>query len=352
MSTSTTIAGPDGTAAPPVAKAVRVQRQMLRIGGAVAAGMTAAVAAGSLLPFLAPVFAGQFLAVNRRPLGVPQAIITSVAILATGWALQLLAGIAGGSPAVFIPLLWLFYLACFIAQARGKGGPLPGLMLAVGVIVPLTEMLHSDLDRSMIAALAGAVLGGALLSWAAHAIFPDPGGAASPQVAVPADAGLRRPAASAIILTAAVVLCLIDSRLSSAIVLPVTVATILGQLDLARSRRAALGLVVVNLIGGVAASCAFAIIELRPVLTVLFLVVLFAGLLFGRGAAADPEAGKIHAGALTIFLILLGLGVSPLPGSTPDSFTSRIIYVTAAVLGTLWACLLLWPRPRRPHTPD
>jgi hypothetical protein len=352
MSASTAIAAPDGTAAPPPAEAVRVQRQMLRIGGAVAVGMTVAVAAGSLLPFLAPLFAGQFLAASRRPLGVVQAIVTALAILMTGWALQLLAATTGGSPTVFIPLLWLFYFACFRAQTRGKGGPLPGLMLAIGVIVPLTEMLHSGLDRSMIAALSGAVLGGALLSWAAHAVFPDPGGAASPQAAAPAEAGLWRPAASATILTGAVVLCLVDSRLSSAIVVPVTVATVLGQLDLARSRRVALGLVVVNLIGGVAASFAFAVIELRPVLPVLFLVVLFAGLLFGRGAATDPEAGKIHAGALTIFLILLGLGVSPLPGSTPESFATRITYVTAAVLGTLWACLLLWPRPTRPEIPE
>ena len=103
---------------------------------------------------------------------------------------------------------------------------------------------------------------------------------------------------------------------------------------------------VVNLLGGVAASVAFTVVDLRPTLLCLFLVVLLAGLLFGAGAAADPRTGKVYAGALTIFLILLGLGISPLPTETPESFTTRIAYVSMAVLYALWAALLLWPRPR------
>jgi hypothetical protein len=207
------------------------------------------------------------------------------------------------------------------------------------------EILHLDLGSSMTAILAGGVAGGALLTWAAHAAFPDPGGVdeATPQAPEAADPRLHRPVASASILLAAVILCLVDSRFSSAVVIPVTVATVLGQVDLATSRRAALGLLVVNILGGVTASLVFTIVDVRPTLLGLFLAVLLAGLLFGAAAAADPESGKIHAGGLTIFLILLGLGISPLPTSTPESFSTRITYVSLAVLYALWACALLWP---------
>jgi hypothetical protein len=331
------------------AEAERARRQALRIAIGVAAGMVAMVAAGAVMPFLAPLFAAQFLFASRGPMKPAQAIGMAVVIVTVGQVLALVVALLGDHPIVFVPLLWLLYLACFLAQSRGRGGQAVFLVLVVAVIVPLMEMLHRDLGESLITILAGAVVGGALIAWAAHAVVPDPGGTESTttqQAPLAADRPWHRAAASASILSVAVAFCLIDSRLSSAIVIPVTVASVLGQLDLATSRRAALGLVVVNLLGGVTASVAFAVVDARPTLPGLFLVVLLAGLLFGAGAVAHAESGKVHAGALTTFLVLLGLGISPLPTDTPESFATRISYVSAAVLYTLWACLLLWPRPR------
>ena len=109
-------------------------------------------------------------------------------------------------------------------------------------------------------------------------------------------------------------LCLVDSRFSTAVVVPITAASLLNQLDPAGGRRAAFGLMIVNLLGGVVASLAYAFIELRPTLPFVFLAVLVVGMLFGGRAAADPAAGKVYAGALVTFLILLGLGVSPSAG--------------------------------------
>jgi len=127
----------------------------------------------------------------------------------------------------------------------------------------------------------------------------------------------------------------------------VTVASLLCQFDLATSRRAALGLMIVNLLGGIAASFAFLIIEIWPLLASLFLVVFLVALLFGHAAASNATTGKIYAGALTTFLILLGLGVSPLPTSTPESFTTRITYVAFAIAYTVVLITFLWPRDRR-----
>lgn len=101
---------------------------------------------------------------------------------------------------------------------------------------------------------------------------------------------------------------------------------------------------IVNLLGGIAASLAFVLLELRPTLPFLFLIVLLIGLSFGGRAAANPELGRVYAGALTIFLILFGLGVSPLPVETPESFSTRIAYVLFAILYTICLAALLWPR--------
>jgi hypothetical protein len=329
----------------PAAEAMWVHRQALRVGLATAGGMTLLVAAGSATPFLAPLFAAQFLVASRSHMKGSAALGMAILIIGVGQGLDLLTSVLGTRPFLFASALWLIYLTCFLAQARGLGGQAPFLILVIAVIVPLMNMLHQDLGESMSVLLAVAVLGGFLLAWAAHALVPDPGGVAAPPPvpsALPRSA-LHRALASASILLAAVVFCLVDSRLSAAIVLPVTVASVLGQLDLASSRRAALGLVVINVLGGVVASIVFTVVDARPMLVGLFIAVFATALLFASAAATDPKFGKACAGALTTFLILLGLGISPLPTSTPESFSTRIVYVSAAVLYTLWASLLLWP---------
>jgi hypothetical protein len=53
----------------------------------------------------------------------------------------------------------------------------------------------------------------------------------------------------------AIVACLTSDRLTAAAI-PITVASLLGQLDVAASSRAAAGLVVINLLGRVLASVA------------------------------------------------------------------------------------------------
>jgi hypothetical protein len=332
-------------ATPTASEAERARQQALRIAFATAGGMTMLVATGSVTPFLAPLFAVQFLAASRSPLKGAQAFGMAILIIGVGQGLDLVTLLLGSRPVLFTSLLWLLYFACFLAQATGRGGQAPFLVLVIAIMVPLMNMLHRDLGESISVLLGVAVVGGALLAWAAHALFPDRGGTATaaPISSVPNEFALHRSVANASILVAAVVLCLVDSRLSSALVIPVTVASIPGQLDLATSRRAALHLIVINVLGGVVASLVFTVVDIRPTLVGLFLAVFFVGLLFGNGAAADPQFGKAYAGALTTFLILLGLGISPLPTSTPESFSTRIVYVCAAVLYALWASLLLWP---------
>jgi hypothetical protein len=133
-----------------------------------------------------------------------------------------------------------------------------------------------------------------------------------------------------------------------ALVLPITVASVLLQFDFATSVRSALSLVAVNLLSGVLASLAFAFVELRPSLPFLFLTVFLVALILAGRAAAGRA--KMYAGALTTFLILLGSGIAPLPTTTPESFVTRIGYVLLAVGYTLCMMALLWPRERSVST--
>ncbi|RDJ27402.1 DUF2955 domain-containing protein [Bosea caraganae] len=334
---------------PPEASASALGRQRrigLRVALAVAAGLTLGMATGAVIPFLGPLFAAQFLLAGK-PLPFGKAAGMVGLVLVVGQTFVLLTGLFGDRPLQLLTLLGLFYLICFAAHAQGKGGPAIFLSLVIAIMVPLLDLLHGDLDEGMMAILLQGVVSGIVLSWLAHALLPDrEAETEEPAPVVALGNPLLRAVASTAILLGAVTLCLTHSGFSSAIVVPITVASLLLQLDLANSARAAFGLVAVNLLGGVLASLAFAFMELRPALPMLFLVTLFVGLILGGRAAVSSPSAKVYGGALTTFLILFGTGLSPLPGSTAESFATRIGFVLFAIAYALCMTALLWARPR------
>ena len=75
--------------------------------------------------------------------------------------------------------------------------------------------------------------------------------------------------------------------------------------------------------------------------SLLFMLLLTIGLFFG-GRASNPRDGRIYAGALMIFTIIFGLGVSPIPTTAPESFATRMGMLLVAIaiagcgMGLLW----------------
>ncbi|WLG93815.1 DUF2955 domain-containing protein [Pseudomonas sp. FP198] len=328
---------------------LRIKSQGLRVALAVTVGFCAGLVLGDILPFLAPLFAVQFLLASRRAPTLSQGLITLLVSMLTGALLVGVTGMFGERPWILLPLLWLFYLACFTAQGRQPGGAGPALMLVIAIVVPMLDIAQSELGESIVLVLVKAVGLGLLLTWGAHALLPDPAGEQAKQAAAqPHEQTLviRQAMASATILLAMVALCLSDPRLATAIVVPITVASLLSQFSLGMSSRTALGLVLVNLLGGMAASVAFTLFELRPTLWLVALILLLVSLLFAGKAAIGNASGKIFGGGLITFVILFGLGVSPLPTETPQLFSSRIAYVLFAVVYAIGLAALLWPRAR------
>ena len=211
-------------------------------------------------------------------------------------------------------------------------------------MVPLLTILNEDLSDTILSILVQSVVTGMLLMWMATVLIPDTG---SPPPKAAAAATYPRAARYAIantaILLLAVVACLTRDWLETAIVIPITVVSLLSQFDATASTRAALGIVITNIAGGWAACVAFTLLQLRPFHIFLFLLVLLAGLVFGGRAAMREPAAKLSAGALTIFLLVCGTGVSPIPGSAADSFSTRVAYILVAIAYAIFTTTLLWP---------
>ncbi|WP_275782506.1 hypothetical protein [Pararhizobium gei] len=322
------------------------KRMVLRVAFAVSILFTISVASGALVPFLGPVFAAQFLLSGSRPMPLAKTIGMAVIILAAGVFMMVLTSWFGDRPTTFLLLLGLIYFLCFVAQTAGRGGPAIFLVLVVALIVPLLGILNKELAASILSILIGGVLGGAGMMWLAHVVIPEPfhADAAIPQV-TPGVPDYLRALANAAILLSTVAICLTSDNLTSAAVIPITVASLLGQIDISQSSRTSIGLVVVNLFGGIVASVAYAVLTIRPGLLWMFVIVLVVGLILGGRAAARTTDAKIYAGALTTFLILFGLGVSPLPGTAAESFSTRILFVAMAVGYALLMTAVLWRHP-------
>lgn len=327
----------------------RAKCQGLRVAIAVTMGLCTGLMLGDPLPFLAPLFASQFLLASRRPPALLQGAVTVLVVILVGVLLVFFSGLLRERPWVLLPLLWLFYFSCFAAQRRQLGGAAPALMLVIAIVVPLLDILQRNLGDSIVLLLAKAISLGLMLAWATHALLPDPAGEhQGERFTLGHDPALviRQAAASGVILLAMVALCLSDPRLATAMVIPITVASLLSQFELSMSFRTALGLVLVNLLGGVAASLAFALVELRSSLWLVALTVLLVSLLFAGNAAMGNTRGKVFGGGLIVFLVLFGLGISPLPSSTLELFSTRIVYVLCATLYAIVLAALLWPKPR------
>lgn len=323
----------------------RQRRIGLRVALAVAAGFTWNLATDAVIPFFGPVLAVQFLILGAGPLPLSKAVAFVGLVLVVGQAFILLNGIFGNHPIQLLALLGLFFFVCFFVQALGKGGPVIFLCLVIAITVTLLDRVHDTLDTSIIAILLQAYLSAVVLSWLAHAVLPSHDATEdAPQAATATDRPAMRALANAAILLGAMTLCLTHNALSLALVLPITVASVLLQFDFATSVRSALSTVAVNLVSGVLASLAFAFVELRPSLLFLFLTVFLVGLILGGRAPAGRA--RMYAGALTTFLILFGSGIAPLPTTTPESFATRIGYVLLAVGYTLCMTALLWPGER------
>jgi hypothetical protein len=106
---------------------------------------------------------------------------------------------------------------------------------------------------------------------------------------------------------------------------------------------AALGLIVGNIAGGLAATLAYLLVSLLPAPAFLFVVVLFFGLVFGAKITAGGAMAPIYTVGATTFLVVLGLGLSPLPQDSGTLFLSRMTTVVVASLYAVGvASVLRW----------
>ncbi len=284
--------------------------------------------------FLAPMLAANMLVKTPRPPSLTQGfVVVLLFALSTGTALVLSTLVISNPEVMILALMLLLYLSFY---AHRLGAPdLATLLPQVSALsLPIVAVLSPDGAGAFARTLVAAGFVALLAVWAAHAAFPAP---ATMVVAVsPAAVSSAGPVAAArhALLDTAILIPLLTWYIlhatEAAIVVLIVVVTLLRQTDRQQGKGAALGLILGNFLAGMAAGIAYNVILLGGTLLFFVTACLTATLLFAGRVATAGDRAPVYVVALGTFVLLLGLSLSPLPGSTGEAFVSRILNVILA----------------------
>jgi hypothetical protein len=286
--------------------------------------------------FLAPLLAANMLVKTPRPPSPAQGLVVVILFAVSTAAVLLLSTLVISNPEVLILALMLLLYLSFYAHRRGAPDLATLLPQISAVSLPIVAVLSPDGAGAFATTLVTAGFVALLTVWAAHAAFPAPA-AAAVTAKPPAATSLDRPAAAAArhaLLDTLVVIPLLAwyilNATEAAIVVLIVVLTLLRQTDRQQGKGAVLGLILGNLIAGVAAAIAYNLILLGNTLPFFITVCLAASLMFAGRIATAGDRAAVYVIALGTFVLLLGLGLSPLPGSSGEAFVSRLVNVVLA----------------------
>ena len=228
----------------------------------------------------------------------------------------------------------------FLMLARDQAVGVAALFLITTAVVPLLASESASVAHGFIQSLiAGSALA-VLLTFAAHACFPihvqvEPLSASSRDERDSVALGLAN---TAVLMSLVIYFMLTPSPVSMVLVL--TVISVLRQ-PAELGGGTAIGLILGNLVGGLAATVAYLLVTLLPSPAFLLLVVLLVGLILGDRIAWGGKSAPIYTVALMTFLILLGLGLSPLPQDSGTLFIARVFDVMVGAFYAIGMASLL-----------
>jgi Protein of unknown function (DUF2955) len=323
------------------------QRAALRIGFGLALGFALAELSGAVFFFFPPFMAVQFLATMPQPPSLRQAIgLTVLTALISGFVL-LLAGIFAGHPPVFLLLVGILIFFGFLLDTAGKAMP-ASLLLTFSATLPLLSTQSSETAGLLAFAFIEATVIGLLATWIMFALFPAPPADASTPPPPLGSADPRIAFANTLVLLPVLLLFLMQGNLTF-VVLMVIIA-IIRLRDRSGAPRAALGLLLGNVFGGIAATIVYAFLTLQSGIAFFLLLVAAVGLIFATRIVRGGVRAPMFTIALVTFVILLGLGVAPAPSDSGEAFTTRLWNVLLAGAYAVGATSLI--AVRKPKLPE
>lgn len=302
--------------------------------------------------FLAPILAANMLVKLERYPSLAQGVLFVVLIALSSGAVLLLTNALSSSPAVLILALALLMYLTFYAHWRGAPDLATLLPQLSVVTIPVIAVLSPQLSGQFASTLVSAGIAALLVVWLAYAAFPPlsdgPASASAARPAQPPGTASLNALLDTLVLAPALAWFILDAT-EIAVVALIIIVTLLRMRDAEQSLRAAFGLILANLIGGVAAAIVYSLVILANTFLFFVTACLAASLIFAGRIATAGDRAPVYAIALATFILLLGLGMTPLPGGSSEFFVARLQNVLLASAYTIGG-ISLTSRWRHAHT--
>jgi hypothetical protein len=335
---------------PPDPVAVRLTYRM-------AFAATAAFATAELLrwdfSFFAPMLAVQILAAMAAPPPIRLGIAIPMTIFVANTLALAVSAAFHGTPGVLLTVVGLVIFWTFYGRRSGAPGVVMFLVQIAFCCVPVITTISFGLAQSFADALFWASIVAIVTAWIAHLLFPSPEASPSPPApaAKPPDLpqmGTGRGAFFDMLILMPILFAFILGGNINNIVILIIVLNLLREVEPTKRTSVALALLIGNLLGGALAVIAHQFVILANHSFVFFtLIVLLASLWFGGRFARRDANAPVYAIAFATFLLILGLGVSPLPMGSEEAFGPRILKILLATAYTIGALSLITLRRKR-----
>jgi hypothetical protein len=331
----------------------RLGRQALRLALAGTLAFAFAEYQDWEFSFLAPMLAVQFLGALPTGIRLGQALAIPILLGGASFAALIVSTYLASNPAVMLMVVGLIVFSAFYAERSGAPAFPMALIRIAFCIIPVISTISLSTAAQFAWFLFLAGLASALIVLVAHALLPTPAvGAPAP---APVRPGIDSTVARRIALSDTLVLFplllafIIGGNINNIVILMMTL-NILREIDPSRGTRIAVALILGNVVGGIIAVVAYEFVVLTDSFLFFFLAVFVPSLWFaGRVVRGGAKAG-IYLIGLATFILILGIGISPMPGASSETFTLRVLKVAIASAYTIGALSLVLGL-RRFHSP-
>ncbi len=318
------------------ARNLRADRLVFRLVFAATFGFAIAGLLDWEFSFLTPMLAVQILVAMPASPGFREGIaIPLIILMATFFALAV-STLFSATPAVLLAVTGLVICWSFYGQRRGAPAIAMLLTQIAFCCVPVMSTISIDLAHQFANALIGSSVAAIVTVWLAHMLFPAPATAAVQSADSPRKPSGLEPVYAArvaisdtIILLPLLVAFIIGGDINNIVILIITLS-LLREIDPGRSGGVAGGILLGNILGGVLAVLAYQFVLLADSFFFFILTVLVMSLWFGNRLARGGATAPIYVLAFGTFLLILGLGITPLPSGSEELFAVRIFKILLA----------------------
>ena len=330
----------------------------LRLALATTLSVAIAYGVGWPLSFITTIFTWNFLkAPTMLPLRAGLMIVNQMAV---GCALGIVLTLTVLQyPGAFISAVFLIMFLIYYANACGKS-PFLIICLTIGTtVVPMMGLQARGLAVFVSVYLVLGIAVAVLFTWLAQGLLPDrlapvdARAATTPQKppapALPREEQIYKAWTSTLVVSPVIAIFYL-LNLSDKIVVMVSIALVAQQASLDAGSKAALGMLIGNILGGIAAVIFYYALLAAPTYSFLIVLILATALIFARGNFSGTPRAPVYGAVYSTLLLLTGLGISATGDAVPAKMFSRIGQIILVVIYIIAAFSLVERFRKRKHS--